>query len=74
VCDAAEQEPGYEKITIYVKDSTPAHVARQLPSGEWTSKLGGGHDIRHEQLSGLEGDEYGEAVAHLKRRIEGIHN
>jgi hypothetical protein len=40
-CGGAEPEPGFEKIAIYVDvEGKPAHAARQLPSGFWTSKLG----------------------------------
>src|SRR5437899_678198 len=40
-CDAADLEPGFEKVVLYVDAAgVPTHVARQLPSGRWTSKLG----------------------------------
>ena len=41
VCEDAEYEDGFEKIAIYADpNKEPTHVARQLPSGRWTSKLG----------------------------------
>lgn len=42
-------------------------MARQLPSGAWTSKLGGLEDIEHEALDAINCDSYGEPVQFLKR-------
>jgi hypothetical protein len=62
-------EPEYQKIAIYVNASgIPTHAARQLPNGQWTSKLGWLEDIEHE-LDGLEGDRYGVVSQILKRSI-----
>ncbi|HUW66401.1 MAG TPA: hypothetical protein VMW83_17210, partial [Spirochaetia bacterium] len=48
VCNSDTIEPGFEKIALYVsKDGRPAHAARQLSSGLWTSKLGPSWDIEH---------------------------
>lgn len=59
ICDNADLETNIEKIAIYATlDGKPQHVARQLPSGLWTSKLGRPEDIEH-QLTGLEGALYG---------------
>lgn len=50
---------GVEKVALYVgADGRPTHAARQLPDGDWTSKLGQWVDIRH-ALEGLEGEFYG---------------
>jgi hypothetical protein len=66
-CDDSLIEPGYEKIAIYTSpDGMPTHVARQLPSGLWTSKLGQLQDIRH-QLEDLAGSAYGSCAYFLKR-------
>ena len=47
--DNADAEDGVEKVAIYVsEDGRVTHVARQLPSGAWTSKLGRLEDIEHE--------------------------
>jgi hypothetical protein len=43
---------------------------RQLPSGEWTSKLGRDVDITH-TLAGLKGDSYGKPVVFLGRPSTG---
>jgi hypothetical protein len=67
VCDDSLEE-GVEKIALYVSaDGLPTHAARQLASGEWTSKLGKSVDIRHRSLAALEGEMYGR-VARLMRR------
>jgi hypothetical protein len=48
LCEAAECEAGYEKVAIYVdSQDIPAHAARQLDSGLWTSKSGESVDIEH---------------------------
>lgn len=55
-CRGDEPQPGIEKIAIYGKSNGDAtHVARQLPSGELTSKLGKLEDIQHHSLGVLEG-------------------
>ena len=67
-CDDPLFEPGYEKVAIYaMPDGTPAHVARQLPSGSWSSKLGQLQDIQH-QLEDLAGSAYGSCLRLLKRK------
>jgi hypothetical protein len=66
VCETGEHEPGVEKVCVYAKEGNPHHVARQLPSGEWTSKLGRGLDITH-TLASLTGELYGSPVAFLRR-------
>jgi hypothetical protein len=59
-------EAGFEKIAIFGRSDGPQHVARQLPSGRWTSKLGRGVDIEHD-LRDLEGDRYGSVVRIMTR-------
>jgi hypothetical protein len=47
-------------------------MARQLPTGVWTSKCGSLEDIEHETLEALAGFgpyEYGAVVRFLKRSI-----
>ncbi len=69
-CDNGTLEDGYEKVVIYVDSSqTPTHMARQLSSGRWTSKLGDLEDIEHETLRQLEDGHYGRAIQYLKRPI-----
>jgi hypothetical protein len=66
-CDDPLLEPGYEKVAIYAApDDMPTHVARQLPSGLWSSKLGQLQDVQH-QLEDLAGSVYGYCARFLKR-------
>jgi len=50
-CDNGRLEDGYNKIAIFSDNQQkPTHVAKQLPSGLWTSKLGANIDVEHELL------------------------
>lgn len=61
-------EEGVEKVAIYVKgNQNPTHVARQLPSGIWTSKIGDEEDIEHISPFVLEGASYGKVAVVMKR-------
>lgn len=44
-------------------------MARQLPNGNWTSKLGTLEDIEHRALSAVEGNDYGNVVRILRRPL-----
>ena len=67
-CQDGSLENGFEKIAIYATgDDDPEHVARQLDSGLWTSKLGGWEDIIHHSLEALENSHYGTARVFMKR-------
>ncbi len=76
VSESAESEDGYEKVALYVATITtaerrkgdPTHMARQLPCGNWSSKLGQAWDIRHDKLEGVGGKEYGEVKQVLRRK------
>lgn len=68
-CENAALELGFQKAAIYSDHGWPTHVARQLASGAWTSKLGVSEDIEHATLEGLEGAIYGRVVRVLKRRV-----
>jgi len=70
ICDSDTPEAGFEKVAIYANESGPTHIARQLPTGEWTSKCGGLEDIAH-TLSGLEGDCYGKVAVIMRRKAAG---
>jgi hypothetical protein len=60
-------ETGFEKVALFSDaKGTPTHAARQLTSGQWTSKLGVAEDIEHE-LRALEGEIYGVVALFLKR-------
>lgn len=70
-CRSPELEPGVEKIALF-SDSLgePRHAARQLPTGEWTSKLGDHVDIRHEEVAAVGGILYGEPTVFMCRETE----
>jgi hypothetical protein len=60
-----------------VLPKTPTHAAKQLPSGEWNSKLGGWEEIKHKTLSCLNGTDitgkrisYGKPIQILKRPLK----
>ena len=64
----ARLEPGIEKLALYADElGSPTHVARQLASGAWTSKLGASEDLEHDTLAALEGALYGRVAQHLRR-------
>jgi hypothetical protein len=69
LCESFQIEEGFEKVAIYVDHQTgrTKHMARQLPDGGWTSKLGREWDITHKTLVGLEGSEYGRQAQALRR-------
>ena len=68
-CESADPELGYEKVAIYEHAETGVeHAARQLQSGEWTSKLGEWEDIRHKTPQSVECEDYGKVVQVMKRR------
>lgn len=67
VCHGSDYENGFEKIALYVDlNGKPTHAARQLTSGDWTSKLGSLEDIEHKTLDSL--SEYGTVAVIMKRR------
>ena len=72
-CTDSGVEPGFEKVALYALGDEPTHAARQLPNGEWTSKLGQLEDIEH-TLEGLVGAEYGSVVQLLQRPSTGIED
>ncbi len=72
-CDNRDYEMGFKKVAIYAtldQPRKPKHMARQLPGGAWTSKLGPGPDIIHATLECIEGHQYGN-VAIIMRKPDG---
>lgn len=76
-CDDGLIEENAEKVAIYGVGSQFLHVAKQLPSGRWSSKLGRAWDIEHE-LEALTSAanqggavQYGEIVAYMWRGRRG---
>ena len=72
-CEDGSLEVGFEKIALFGSDGLFTHVARQLPNGRWTSKLGADVDIEHEledlirQRSPSVSYRYDEVVGYMKR-------
>lgn len=62
-------EPGFEKIAIYAEQDEGMHVARQLPNGTWTSKLGMNQDIMHKTAECIAGGDYEALYVVMKRGI-----
>lgn len=61
-------DPQVEKIALYANFKADGkmqatHASRQLPDGTWTSKLGGGAQIRHRTPDALSGPCYGTPIA-----------
>jgi hypothetical protein len=50
MCADASLEDGYIKIALYAHEGSFEHVAKQMPSGKWTSKAGFLHDLNHDRL------------------------
>ena len=70
VCDNGQLEKGYEKMALFSLEGTYCtHVARQLASGQWTSKLGTSYDVTH-SLKAMEGGIYGNVVQFLKKAMK----
>lgn len=70
VCPDGQLQRGYEKVALFVDaQQIPTHMARQLPTGVWTSKLGDFQDIEHHTLEALEGNTYGTVARYMRRRM-----
>lgn len=68
-CEDGALEDGFEKVAIYALSFIVTHMARQLASGRWTSKLGELEDIEHASPAELEGQKYGTVVQYMRRAI-----
>lgn len=69
LAESGEAEAEFEKLAIFAApDGVPTHMARQLPDGSWTSKLGTLEDITHTHVRGVAGSDYGDVVVFLRRR------
>ena len=72
-CADGALEDGFEKVAIYQLPSGGVqHMARQLRTGWWTSKLGRLEDIEHASPAELEGDEYGTVVRYMRRAVNSV--
>ena len=56
-----------ECVAVYAKAGVPTHVAKRLPDGRWSSKLGGNVLVTHATPHGVEGPLYGDVVRYLSR-------
>lgn len=67
-CVDGTHQPNIEKVVLYVDGSgKPTHMARQLPTGQWTSKCGPWCDISHHNPEVVAGGVYGTAAIFLAR-------
>lgn len=71
-CADGMREDGIEKVALFAKRIggliVPTHAARQLESGEWTSKMGPLEDITHITCDAVGGPIYGQVVQFLARQ------
>lgn len=68
ICNNGDIERGKEKIVLYENNEKDfAHIARQLPNGNWTSKMGRLEDIEHYSVEALSGEFYGKPVLYMQR-------
>jgi hypothetical protein len=73
VCEGAEHEEGFEKVAIYATDKRePKHMARQLETGVWKSKLGDAWDIEHQDVDGVAGKRYGRPSVFMRRQLQQV--
>lgn len=69
-CDGPAREDSHLKVALYSSGAFYTHAARQLPSGQWTSKLGAEEDIEHDTPEDVGGGVYGEVFRYMKRPAE----
>ncbi len=66
-CVDATVEEGVDKVAIYARNGLWMHAARQLSTGQWTSKLGPDEDITHPTPESLCGPDYGDVFCVMRR-------
>jgi hypothetical protein len=71
-CVDGTLEAGFQKVAIYASSrGVPTHAARQLPSGDWTSKMGSDCDIEHSTVESVRdwpnGRSYGSVAVHMRK-------
>jgi hypothetical protein len=72
-CTDGSLEPQHQKIVMYTNEyGGVEHVARQLPDGKWTSKLGVEEDIVHETPQSLSVG-YGQPTHFMRRATSTIN-
>ena len=69
-CADGSLESGFEKIVIYGDTSARfSHVAKQLPDGRWSSKLGELSDVKHSTPDVLMSQLYGSPLMFMRRLL-----
>jgi hypothetical protein len=68
-CSTGAREEGFEKVTIYVRNGVPKHMARELGDGIWYSKLGDEQDIRQHVFDAVENPVYGDARYFMRKPL-----
>ena len=66
-CGSSSFEDGFMKVALYGDNQKWTHASRQLPNGNWTSKMGILEDIEHLTPHDLEGQGYGSVFQIMKR-------
>lgn len=73
-CTDARTGQGFKKLAVCADArGKPAHAPRQLPSNQWTSKLGSWENIEHNTFDRPIGDNYSK-VEHILRRPDPADN
>ena len=75
-CEDGRLDPVMVKIALYqMRDDEGGyiwtHVARQLKTGLWTSKLGSSYEVTHRSIGDLEGELYGAVYAYMAKPRRG---
>lgn len=69
ICENGDSEEGFEKVALYEKNGDWTHIARLLPNGHWTSKMGKLEDIEHYTLESLSGRLYGKFALFMRKPV-----
>ena len=75
-CENGDLDPSIVKIALYQLSDAAGnqrwtHVARQLKTGLWTSKLGSSYEVTHRNPDDLDGSLYGEVYAYMAKPRRG---
>jgi hypothetical protein len=68
-CTTGTHEKGFHKVALYGLNGVVKHAAIQLETKGWSSKLGKDVDIRHDSVSGVMGQAYGDILQFMKRPV-----
>ena len=75
-CENGDLDPNSVKIALYQAQESDGsyrwtHVARQLKTGLWTSKLGSSYEATHRNPEDLDGRLYGAVFAYMAKPRRG---